>query len=52
VRPGLELDVDFRPAAPIALSAFYLVAELTLPPLRQSPVEDDFHGGIGGKTLS
>jgi hypothetical protein len=52
VRPRLELDVDLGPAASIALSPFWLVAKLTLAPLRESPIEDDFDGGIRGKTLA
>ena len=48
----MELDVDLGATASISESAFCLVARLTLPPLRQSPIEDDFDGGIGGETLA
>jgi hypothetical protein len=52
VRPRLELDVDLGAAASIAVAPFYLVAKLTLPPVRESPIEDYFDGGIRRKTLA
>jgi hypothetical protein len=48
----LELDVDLGAAASITVSPFSLVPKLTLPPLRESPIEDDFDGGVGRKTLA
>ena len=50
--PSLKVDVDFRAATAIGVSALARMRHLILSALADSSVEDDFHGLIRSKALA